>query len=63
MKNRVKYSVNMGGKNMTNLLVRLFVKNREQVEDPGVRGAYGTLAGAVGIVCNLLLFAAKLHPL
>ena len=45
---------------MTNLLVRLFVKNREQVEDPGVRGAYGTLAGAVGIVCNLLLFAAKL---
>lgn len=45
---------------MTNLLVRLFVKNREKVEDPGVRGAYGTLAGAVGIVCNLLLFVAKL---
>ncbi len=45
---------------MTNLLVRLFVKNREQVEDPVVRGAYGTMAGVVGILCNLLLFAAKL---
>lgn len=45
---------------MTGLLVRLFVKNPDQVEDPKVRGAYGTMAGLVGIVCNLLLFAAKL---
>lgn len=45
---------------MTGLLVRLFVKNYEQVEEPKVRGAYGTLAGLVGIVCNLVLFAAKL---
>lgn len=45
---------------MTGLLVRLFVKNHDQVDDPKVRGAYGTMAGLVGIVCNLLLFAAKL---
>lgn len=45
---------------MTALLVRLFVKNPEQVDDPGVRGAYGTMAGLVGILCNLILFAAKL---
>jgi cation diffusion facilitator family transporter len=45
---------------MTNLLVRLFVKDREQVEDPKVRAAYGTMAGAVGICCNLVLFLAKL---
>ncbi len=45
---------------MTALLVRLFVKNPEQVDDPRVRGAYGTMAGLVGIVCNLILFAAKL---
>lgn len=45
---------------MTNLLVRLFVKNSDRVEEPTVRGAYGTMAGIVGIVCNLILFAAKL---
>lgn len=45
---------------MTNLLIRLFVKNSDQVEQPTVRGAYGTLAGAVGIVCNFILFLGKL---
>ena len=45
---------------MTKLLLRLFVKDYENVEDPKVRGAYGKLAGIVGIICNLLLFAGKL---
>lgn len=45
---------------MTNLLLRLFVKNYRDTKNPKVRAAYGKLAGAVGIVCNLLLFAAKL---
>ena len=45
---------------MTNLLPRLFVRGYDRYEDPDVRTAYGKLAGAVGIVCNLLLFAAKL---
>ncbi len=45
---------------MTNLLVRLFIPNSDQIEEPAVRGAYGTLAGIVGIFCNLVLFAAKL---
>ena len=45
---------------MTSLLLRLFVKNHDDTENPVVRGAYGKLAGAVGIVCNLLLFAGKL---
>lgn len=45
---------------MTDFLLKLFVKNRENTEDPGVRGAYGRLAGLTGIVCNLLLFAGKL---
>ena len=45
---------------MTGLLLRLFVKNHNDTEDPVVRSAYGKLAGAVGIVCNLLLFAGKL---
>ena len=45
---------------MTGLLLRLFVKNHNDTENPVVRSAYGKLAGAVGIVCNLLLFAGKL---
>lgn len=45
---------------MTNLLLRLFVKNSGGPSDPKVRAAVGKLSGAVGIVCNLLLFAGKL---
>lgn len=45
---------------MTGLLLRLFVKNYRDTENPKVRGSYGKLAGMVGIVCNLLLFAGKL---
>ena len=45
---------------MTQLLLRLFIKNRENTADPLVRSAIGSLSGITGIVCNLLLFAAKL---
>lgn len=44
---------------MTNLLVKLFVKNRDDVKNPGVRRAYGTLASIVGIILNLIIAAAK----
>lgn len=45
---------------MTELLIRLFIKDREQVDNPKVRRAYGTMGGAVGILCNVFLFAVKL---
>ena len=45
---------------MTELLVRLFVKNRNDVKDPRVRLSYGNLGSITGIVCNLLLCAAKI---
>ena len=45
---------------MTNLLLRMFVKNAEDTDSPKVRAAIGTLSGLVGIVCNVLLFAFKL---
>lgn len=45
---------------MTGLLVRLFVKDSENIKDPDVRGAYGALAGIVGIICNILLSGAKM---
>ncbi len=45
---------------MTKLLIRLFVKNSEDTENPQIRGKYGTMAGIVGILCNLVLFLGKL---
>ena len=44
---------------MTELLVKLFVKNSKDTKDTKVRLAYGNLAGIVGILCNVLLFAGK----
>ena len=41
-------------------LVRLFIKDWDNVGDPAVREKYGVLAGAVGILLNLLLSAGKL---
>lgn len=41
-------------------LVRLFIKDCDNVTDPAVRERYGILSGAVGIVLNLLLSAGKL---
>ena len=45
---------------MTKLLLRLFVKDSQNTEDPKVRTAIGRMSGTVGIVCNLLLAALKL---
>ncbi len=44
---------------MTNLLCRLFIKDRENVKSPSVRRAYGTLGSVVGIIFNLLLAVGK----
>ena len=44
---------------MFQLLSKLFIKNHEDYTDPKVRQSYGILAGAVGILLNFLLFAAK----
>ena len=45
---------------MTELLLRLFVKDHSNTGSAVVRSAIGSLAGFVGIGCNLLLFAVKL---
>ena len=45
---------------MTNMLVRLFVPNYQDTEDPKVRTRYGMLSGVVGIICNLILFLSKM---
>ena len=45
---------------MTKLLVRLFIKDRDNVTDPKVRTQYGYLGSFTGIVLNILLFLGKL---
>ena len=49
----------MGGKCLITLLSRLFIKDRENTSDAGVRRAYGMLCSLVGIGLNVLLFLGK----
>lgn len=44
---------------MTDLLVRAFIKNHDDVQSSAVRQRYGTLSGCVGILLNLLLSGGK----
>ncbi len=45
---------------MTELLVKLFVKNSTKVENQKVRTSYGILSSIVGIICNILLSGVKM---
>ncbi len=45
---------------MTNLLLKLFVKNHTNTTSDKVRQGYGTLSAVVGIIFNLLLSIAKI---
>lgn len=45
---------------MTELLLRLFVKDYQNTASGKVRSAIGSMAGFVGIGCNVLLFLLKL---
>ncbi len=44
---------------MTELLVKLFVKDSDNITNSKVRGRYGILSGCAGIVVNVILFLAK----
>ena len=45
---------------MTELLLKIFVKNRKDVQNNSVREKVGKMSGIVGIVLNLLLATAKI---
>ncbi len=45
---------------MTNLLINLFIKDKENIKSPAVRRAYGTLASTVGIIVNMILALGKI---
>lgn len=44
---------------MLKLLAKTFIRDRENVQSPAVRRAYGTLCSVYGIFINVLLFAGK----
>lgn len=45
---------------MTDLLLKLFIKDYHNTDDPAVRSSIGSMAGITGIVCNFLLALGKL---
>ncbi len=45
---------------MAGFIVRSFVKDYENTQNPAVRAAYGKVSGVVGILCNAALFAGKI---
>lgn len=45
---------------MADLILRIFVRDHKNTEDPAVRDKCGRVAGAVGIVTNFLLFLMKI---
>ncbi len=45
---------------MTDVLIRIFVKNYKDTQDVNVRAEYGRMAGLTGIVCNVFLCIIKL---
>lgn len=45
---------------MTELLVKFFVKDKDNTGDQAVRTSYGVLSSIVGIICNAILFIVKL---
>ncbi|MDF2949520.1 MAG: cation-efflux pump [Sedimentibacter sp.] len=45
---------------MINFIIKLFIKDYENVSDPGVRESYGTTSSIVGIIVNVLLSLSKI---
>jgi len=45
---------------MINFIIKLFVKDYENVSDPKVRESYGTTSSIVGIIVNVLLSLSKI---
>lgn len=45
---------------MIKFLIKIFVKDYENVNDKNVREKYGVFSGGLGIICNLFLFGVKL---
>lgn len=44
---------------MVNFLIKTFIKNSEDTENPKIRQKYGALSSLIGIICNIILFLIK----
>jgi len=44
---------------LENWLIKKFIRDYDNVNNPTVRTSYGKLSGKVGILCNILLFLSK----
>lgn len=44
---------------MTDLLIKIFIKDYQNIKSPHVRASYGTLSGCVGIAVNIILTVVK----
>jgi cation diffusion facilitator family transporter len=51
---------NRGVSLFTELLVRSFIKDKDNIRDKNVRQRYGYLGSLVGVACNMLLSTAKM---
>ena len=40
---------------MTNLLIKIFIKDKDNINDKNVREKYGMLSSITGIIINILL--------
>lgn len=47
-------------KNISDLLIKLFIKNHDDINDPFIRSQYGILEGWISIVTNLVLGLIKI---
>ena len=45
---------------MTDFLIKHFISDSENTDDPVVREQYGVLGGVLGIICNSILFVIKI---
>lgn len=45
---------------MTAILIKLFIKNADDVQNAAVRAKYGFLASIAGVLCNVVLCATKI---
>lgn len=45
---------------MIKLIIKRFIKNNDDITRPEIREKYGIIGGVIGVICNLILFAAKI---
>ena len=56
----IKSKNTKGVNKMTNFLIKLFIKDKDNVQDRNVREKYGMLSSITGVIVNILLSVFKL---